>query len=106
MKPETVSYATDIKPLFRPRDIAAMRNFGGFDLSKYDDVVKHADSILARLKAGDMPCDGSWLSSSDGLTTGSTPSRRTIPRSCPPLVQKLCCAPSSARASRGSSRPS
>jgi hypothetical protein len=57
-----VSYATDIKPLFRPRDIAAMRNFGGFDLSKYDDVVKHADSILARLKAGDMPCDGSWPS--------------------------------------------
>ena len=56
----TVSYATDIKLLFRVRDVNAMKNFGGFDLSKYDDVVAHADNILTRLKAGDMPCDGSW----------------------------------------------
>jgi hypothetical protein len=55
-----ISYATDIKPLFRIRDINAMRNFGGFDLSKYADVVAHADDILLRLKAGDMPCDGPW----------------------------------------------
>jgi hypothetical protein len=55
-----VTYAADIKPLFRPRDVGAMKNFGGFDLSKYQDVVTHADDILARLKAGDMPCDAAW----------------------------------------------
>jgi hypothetical protein len=60
-QPKTsVAFAADIKPLFRTRDINAMKNFGGFDLSKYDDVVSHADSILARLKAGDMPCDQAW----------------------------------------------
>jgi hypothetical protein len=55
-----VSFATDIRPLFRVRDVNAMKNFGGFDLSKFDDVVTHADNILLRLKAGDMPCDGCW----------------------------------------------
>lgn len=55
-----VTFVADIKPLFRPRDIGAMRNFGGFDLSKYQDVVTHADGILTRLQAGDMPCDGAW----------------------------------------------
>jgi hypothetical protein len=55
-----VTFVADIKPLFRPRDIGAMRNFGGFDLSKYQDVVTHADNILTRLEAGDMPCDGAW----------------------------------------------
>jgi hypothetical protein len=57
-----VTFVADIKPLFRPRDIGAMRNFGGFDLSKYQDVVTHADNILTRLQAGDMPCDGAWPS--------------------------------------------
>jgi hypothetical protein len=55
-----VTYVADIKALFRPRDVGAMKNFGGFDLSKYQDVVTHADGILARLEAGDMPCDGAW----------------------------------------------
>lgn len=26
----------------------------------HDDVSAHADAILARLKAGTMPCDGAW----------------------------------------------
>ena len=55
-----VTYVADIKPLFRPRDVGAMKRFGPFDLSKYEDVVTHADNILARLKDGDMPCDGAW----------------------------------------------
>lgn len=55
-----VSYASDIKPLFRPKDVNAMRNFGGFDLSKYQDVVDNADQIYARLQNGSMPCDGGW----------------------------------------------
>lgn len=55
-----IAFAMDIQPLFRPRDVTAMKNFGGFDLSKYDDVVEHADSILQRLRDGDMPCDAAW----------------------------------------------
>lgn len=55
-----VTFVADIKPLFRPRDVGAMKNFADFDLSKYQDVVTHADSILAHLEAGDMPCDGAW----------------------------------------------
>lgn len=52
------SFEQDIKPLFRPRDVNAMRRF--FDLSKYDDVKKHAKDILAELESGSMPCDGAW----------------------------------------------
>ena len=31
-----------------------------FDLWSLDDVSTHADSILDRLEAGTMPCDGAW----------------------------------------------
>jgi hypothetical protein len=31
-----------------------------FDLWSHDEVSQHADAILARLQAGDMPCDGAW----------------------------------------------
>lgn len=55
-----VSFARDIRPLFRPKDINAMRNFGGFDLSKYDDVVANAGTIYERLRDGSMPCDAPW----------------------------------------------
>lgn len=54
------SYAVDIKPLFRERDRGSM--LSQFDLWSYDDVVRNKDAILDRLTAGDMPCDGSWLS--------------------------------------------
>lgn len=55
-----ISFATDIRPLFRQRDIDSMRRAAGFDLSSYDDVSARADGIIARLKGGDMPCDGAW----------------------------------------------
>jgi hypothetical protein len=55
-----ISFATDIRHLFRQRDIAAMRTASGFDLSSYVDVSERAERILARLKAGEMPCDGAW----------------------------------------------
>jgi hypothetical protein len=55
-----ISFRSDIKPLFRPRDISSMKTFGQFDLSKYEDVVANSEDILARLKKGDMPCDGAW----------------------------------------------
>lgn len=58
------SFAADIKPLFRDRDVAVMKAFGGFDLHDYDDVAAEADGILARLVHSDpnllMPCDGAW----------------------------------------------
>jgi hypothetical protein len=57
-----ISFATDVRPLFRQKDIASMKSAGGFDLSSYDDVSQRADGIFARLKAGDMPCDGTWPS--------------------------------------------
>ncbi len=53
------SFAADIRPLFRDRDIAAMKP-NGVDLSSYVDVKKRAQDIYARLSAKEMPCDGSW----------------------------------------------
>ena len=55
---QPVSYEADIKPLFRERDRDSM-SFA-FDLWSHDDVSDNADSIVARLRAGTMPCDGSW----------------------------------------------
>jgi hypothetical protein len=31
-----------------------------FDLWSADDVRTHADAVLDRLRAGTMPCDGTW----------------------------------------------
>ena len=56
----SVGYASDIRPLFRERDIASMQRAGAFDLSVYEDVAARASGILARLEAGNMPCDGAW----------------------------------------------
>jgi truncated hemoglobin YjbI len=55
---EPVHFAQHIKPLFRPMDRQSMQ--WAFDLWSYEDVARHADAILARLRAGTMPCDGAW----------------------------------------------
>ena len=55
---EPVSFEQHIKPLFRERDRQSMRF--AFDLWLHADVGEHADSILDRLRAGTMPCDGAW----------------------------------------------
>jgi hypothetical protein len=55
---DAVSYATDLKPLFREKDRTSMLRH--FDLWSHDDVSEHAPAILARLEAGKMPCDGAW----------------------------------------------
>ena len=55
---ETVHFTEHIKPLFRRRDRQSM-SFA-FDLWSYEDVRAHADAILARVRAGTMPCDGAW----------------------------------------------
>jgi hypothetical protein len=53
-----IRFASEIKPLFRDSDRAAMRR--AFDLWSYDDVVAHGQAIAGRLKDGSMPCDGAW----------------------------------------------
>ena len=53
-----VSFESDVKPLFRERDRQSMQSH--FDLWSHDDVSRHADAILGRLRDGTMPCDSSW----------------------------------------------
>lgn len=55
---EPVRFGEHVKPLFRRKDRQSMRF--AFDLWAYDDVTHHSEAILARLKAGTMPCDGAW----------------------------------------------
>jgi truncated hemoglobin YjbI/CDGSH-type Zn-finger protein/ferredoxin len=55
---EVPKFDAHIRPLFRPRDRSSMRF--AFDLWSEEDVRTHAEAILARLKAGTMPCDGAW----------------------------------------------
>ena len=52
------SFAQDIRPLFRDKDVEEMRFV--FDLSLYDDVRTNAQGIYDRLADGSMPCDGAW----------------------------------------------
>ena len=59
MADEPRSFAADIRPLFRTKDVDSMAP-AGLDLSNYDDVRDRADAILGRLQAGTMPCDGAW----------------------------------------------
>ena len=54
-----LSFASDIRPLFRDKDIKAMKPMG-IDLSSYEDVKEHAQDIYARLSAKRMPCDRPW----------------------------------------------
>jgi hypothetical protein len=53
-----LSFATDIKPLFKESDRRSME--WRFDLWSYDVVKENADLILGRLEDGSMPCDRSW----------------------------------------------
>jgi hypothetical protein len=54
-----LGFATDIRPLFRDKDIRGMKPMG-LDLASYEDVRKHAEGIYMRLSAKEMPCDGAW----------------------------------------------
>jgi hypothetical protein len=55
---QQLSFATDIRPLFRDGDIRSMQF--AFDLASYEDVRENAEAIYAVLAAGQMPCDGAW----------------------------------------------
>ncbi len=55
-----LSFANDIRPLFRDKpDVEAMKRMG-LDLSSYDDVKANSEGIYARVEEGTMPCDGPW----------------------------------------------
>jgi hypothetical protein len=56
-----LSFARDIRPLFRTKDRDSM--LSRFDLFDYADVVEHADGIVGALHRGQMPCDGAWPAS-------------------------------------------
>jgi len=56
----TISFAQDIRPMFRDSDVEEMLGIAGFDLSKYADVRARASDIYERLADGSMPCDEPW----------------------------------------------
>jgi hypothetical protein len=55
---EPVRFEQHVKTMFRARDRQSMKF--AFDLWAYEDVKQHAETILARLSDGSMPCDGRW----------------------------------------------
>ena len=55
---ETIGFEEHVKTFFRRRDRQSM--LFAFDLWAFDDVKQNAQAILARLRAGTMPCDGAW----------------------------------------------
>jgi hypothetical protein len=55
---QQITFEDHVKTMFRPRDRESMQF--AFDLWSYDDVAAHSDDILARVRAGTMPCDGAW----------------------------------------------
>jgi hypothetical protein len=55
-----LSFAGDIRPLFRDApDVKAMKGMG-LDLSSYEEVKTKAQAIYSTLEDGSMPCDGPW----------------------------------------------
>jgi len=58
MPQQEVRFESEIRPLFREKDIQSMS--AKFDLSSYDDVKASAEMILAAVANGSMPCDGAW----------------------------------------------
>ena len=55
-----LSFAKDIRSLFRDSpDVDTMKDFG-LDLSSFTDVKAHAAQIYARVLDGSMPCDEAW----------------------------------------------
>lgn len=56
----SVSFATEIRPLFRDKDIAEMIDVMNLDLASYEAVRESADAIYGQLASGWMPCDTPW----------------------------------------------
>jgi hypothetical protein len=63
----SLSFAKDIRPLFRDTpDVDSMKKYG-LDLSSCADVIAKADEIHATLANGRMPCDKPWPDESVAL---------------------------------------
>lgn len=56
----SVSFATEIRPLFRDKDIAEMIDVMQLDLASYEAVRDNADAIYEQVASGWMPCDARW----------------------------------------------
>jgi len=55
-----LSFAADIRPLFRDSpDVDTMKDYG-LDLSSYEQVKTRAREIYERLEDRSMPCDEPW----------------------------------------------
>jgi hypothetical protein len=54
----SLSFATDIRPMFTEMDVEHMKP-AGIDLSDRNDVQKHADAIYETVSSGSMPPQGS-----------------------------------------------
>jgi hypothetical protein len=63
----TPEFARDIRPLFRPYDIAMMMRVRDLDLNSHEAVCQQGTLILSRLKDGSMPNDGPWPASDVAL---------------------------------------
>jgi hypothetical protein len=89
----TLSFAGDVRPLFRETDRDSMRS--AFDLFDYTDVAQHADAIAGALRSGKMPCDGAWPAAqvetfqlrrvADGFAPARVPPTRLGVRQSPSL---------------------
>ena len=55
-----LSFAKDIRPLFRDDPDVEMMKAYDLDLSSYADVKGHADAIYRTVEDGSMPCDDPW----------------------------------------------
>jgi len=54
-----LSFANDIRPLFRDTDVETMKRVG-LDLSSYEQVKQNASKIYETVEDGSMPCDEPW----------------------------------------------
>ena len=55
----SLSFAKDIRPLCRQKDVDTMNDFG-LDLSSYEEVKGKAPKICATFENGSMPCNEPW----------------------------------------------
>ncbi len=55
----SLSFAADIRPLFRDFDVDSMKP-AGLDLSSYEAVKAQAPAIYEQLVDKKMPCDTPW----------------------------------------------
>jgi hypothetical protein len=53
-------FEKDIRPLFDKRAVEHMKTIAGFDLSRFEDVRRHAGRIYFRLSTKTMPPDKPW----------------------------------------------